>query len=598
MVGKGGVGKSTAAAALALGLADSGEETHLLSTDPAHSLGDLFDLPLAGGRPVISPCSRRLTLEELDAPGRARRWLDAVRSPIADLVDRGTYLDGDDVAALLNHSLPGMDEVMAALRIAELGEAGSPPRVVIDTAPTGHALRLLDSGRTVSGWTAALDAMAEKAGAVAIGLTGRRIHLRGEIVMEELKADVARFRDEIVGSADFVVVAREDPVVRSETDRLVGRLLDRGLRVAARVSVGRSAGALRGEGDVVEGTRSPDVVAMAVPWSADLIGCDGLRGWGAAPPEPARAGSVASVPEPPDPDAATEPLGELPTRPLMLFAGKGGVGKTTCATAYALATTDRGRVLLLSLDPAGSLEDVLGRPVGARATEVLPCLFATQIDAEAEFERFRETYHERIREVFERLGLDRGLAMDRRVLESLLEMAPPGIDEIFALDAILDGAGEHDLLIVDTAPTGHFLRLLEMPELARSWTRALLRVLLKYRAVLGLDDFARDLLSFAKRLGGLVEQLRDAQRTGVVVVTLSDDLSRRETGRLLEHLRSVDVPVAAVVRNRWRGSGPGPSDGLVAGIAEPCATLLAPDTVPAPVGAEGLRAFVTRWATL
>lgn len=356
-----------------------------------------------------------------------------------------------------------------------------------------------------------------------------------------------------------------------------------------------------------EDSETSDVVTFAVPWGDDLTGCEGLRKWGEAPPEPARLESAASASASPGPAArptpsrapsAGEPMlfGALPARELMFFAGKGGVGKSTCAAAYALAATDRRRVLLLSLDPAGSLAEVLGRPVGPEPAEVLPCLFATQVDAEAEFERFRETYHERIEEVFERLGLARSAAMDRRVLESLLDMAPPGLDEIFALDAILDAAGRQDVLVVDTAPTGHFLRLLEMPELARSWTRALLRVLLKYRAVLGLDDFAGDLLAFAKRLRGLVEQLHDAERSGVVVVTLSDELSRLETERLLEHLRTAEAPVAAVVRNRWEGKVRELSYDRTEPIGGTHPTLLAPETTPPPAGAEGLRDFVGRWA--
>ena len=80
--------------------------------------------------------------------------------------------------------------------------------------------------------------------------------------------------------------------------------------------------------------------------------------------------------------------------------------------------------------------------------------------------------------MFQRLGLDRSVPLDRHVLESLLEMAPPGLDEVFALDSILDGPGEHDVLVVDTAPTGHFLRLLEMPATALAWSRPLVGVLI------------------------------------------------------------------------------------------------------------------------
>ncbi|HEX9108090.1 MAG TPA: ArsA family ATPase, partial [Longimicrobiales bacterium] len=153
VVGKGGVGKTTAAAAVALHLADAGRPTHLVSTDPAHSVGDVFGVQLPA-HPIPSPCTDRLTLEELDARAYARAWSGRVAGPIAELVERGTYLDADDAHALTGLSLPGVDEVMGALRLVELAE-GNADRIVVDTAPTGHALRLLDAGALIDGWAAA-----------------------------------------------------------------------------------------------------------------------------------------------------------------------------------------------------------------------------------------------------------------------------------------------------------------------------------------------------------------------------------------------------------------------------------------------------------
>jgi arsenite-transporting ATPase len=113
VVGKGGVGKSTASAALALALADRGARVHLLSTDPAHSLGDLFERRLAPGRPT-SVCGPGLMIEEMDTAGRSSAWLESVREPVSDLIDSGTYLDREDVAAFLDRSLPGVTEVLAS----------------------------------------------------------------------------------------------------------------------------------------------------------------------------------------------------------------------------------------------------------------------------------------------------------------------------------------------------------------------------------------------------------------------------------------------------------------------------------------------------
>ena len=106
-------------------------------------------------------------------------------------------------------------------------------------------------------------------------------------------------------------------------------------------------------------------------------------------------------------------------------------------------------------------------------------------------------------------GLD--VEHDRAIIRDLLALAPPGIDELFALsilgDALADGRFAR--IIVDPAPTGHLLRLLEMPAIALDWTHRLMRLLLKYRDVVGLGDTAQELLDFAKRTRALDALLHD-----------------------------------------------------------------------------------------
>ena len=592
VTGKGGVGKSTTAAALAVHLSDRGLRTHLLSTDPAHSLGDLFGQRIGGDSPTPVACTTSLTAEELDAAAHAERWFADVREAVAELVDRGTYLDREDVALFLDHSLPGMDEVMAALRIAALGADHTYDRIVVDTAPTGHTLRMLRCGDTLQGWLTALDAMAGKAAAVGLALTGRRVRLAGERVMADLAADVRRFEDAIRTRSDFLVVTREGSVVSAETARLVNELGARGLPVRALISIDGEAAR---NGDLAEGERptgEPAVPTFTVPFHPDLVGCDGLRRWGAPVEEedeedavPGAVGSCAST------------VDALAAREIVFFAGKGGVGKSTCAAGFALSVAGRRDVLLISLDPAGSLGDVFGRKVGPDVVQIAPGLHARQLDADRALAVFRERYHERLRDAFQRLGLHGSVPLDRRVLESLLDVAPPGLDEVFALDSILDAPeGHHDLLVLDTAPTGHFLRLLEMPATALSWTRSVLRILLRYRAVLGLDDFASDLLRFAKRLRALMERLADRARTAVVIVTLGATLPRLETARLLSTLETAGTTVGAMIENRWFRSADDAARPWPVSRDDGVRTIRAPLVTPPPVGTDALLAFAGAWA--
>lgn len=586
VVGKGGVGKTTTAGALAVAFSDSGRSTHLISTDPAHSLGDLFDASFSTSSLRRGACGTDLTLEEFDAKAYAAGWIREATDPISEIFDRGTYLDREDISAFLDLSLPGLDEVMAALRLAELADEPA-ERIVVDTAPTGHTLRLLDSGRMLATWVTALRAMADKAAVVASHLTQRQVRLTAERFVENFAGRIGRFERDVLAQAAFVVVSRPGAVVRAETKRLVQALSVRGLRVVAQVQTGGEAKPGRSE-------------RIAIPLQLELKGCQELRRWGLTPRRRAvravvgRAARRAAQPYPQKPNLAS-----VLARQVLLFAGKGGVGKSTCAAACALALAEAGPTDLLSTDPAGSLEDLFGVRIAAGGTKVGSQLTLRQLDAEREFTAFRSRYRDEVAHVFARLGLERSAALDRRVVESLLNLAPPGIDEIFALSVMLEITGQGRTLVLDSSPTGHFLRLVAMPDIASDWTRALMRILIKYRAVLGLDDVAEGILHFARNVKSLSSLLRDPARTAVVIVTEAEAMVVAESRRLAEQLARAGMPVAVRIHNRSTRATPSP--GPPARIrAESASGPLPLDVVAFVskqplVGVERLRAFFDHW---
>jgi arsenite-transporting ATPase len=292
---------------------------------------------------------------------------------------------------------------------------------------------------------------------------------------------------------------------------------------------------------------------------------------------------------------------------LLFFGGKGGVGKTTCSTAVALALARRrqgARILLLSTDPAHSLADVLRVPLGddERPVAGVPGLVARELDAGGEFARWRERHGG---EVDRAVG---ALATEGSGVEDLLDFTPPGLDELIAVSSLLDavfreeGEPARDLVIVDTAPTGHALRLLEMPELALSWDRFLLSLLLKYREAMGLGDLAAGLVDLSRSLKRLQALLRDPGRARFVVVTRAAELPRRETARLLSSLRRLKIAVPAVVVNAVPPSGCSrcgepalPALRLPRVVRERCAIIEAPATFPPPRGAEDLATWAQDW---
>ena len=530
VVGKGGVGKTTTAGALAIALADAGTEVHLLSTDPAHSLSDLFDRPI-GGEPVSDVCSPNLTVEELDAERVVEQRFGSLAPALQDLIERGTYLDAEDAESLLDAALPGLDELGAALRIAALARAER--RLIVDTAPTGHTLRLLDMPGVLRSWAAAFDAMADKADVVASALLRQSVRLDAEEQLARLVEEADQFAA-FVREADFLVVTGPGAVVAAETDRLVRTLQDREHAVAGTIAAARPGS-------------SAD---HYLPWAGAeaAAGCDVLRSlWRPAPaPVDSDGGSGPEAPARPLGPAADEDVPTALDRELVVFTGKGGVGKSTCAAALAVRLAREGPVRLFGADPAGSLDDVLpgGRPEGL---EVL------QVDAESELNRLQALYRQEVEDVFRAVGLDHAAGMDREVMESLWDLAPPGVDELMAVSRLAAEAPSATRLVLDTAPTGHFLRLVAMPELALEWVHRILRILLKYRALGALDAPAEHLIRFAKRFRGLRDRLTDSSRTAIVAVTLDEPMVRAETRRLVDRLHELQLPLGAVVVNRSRG---------------------------------------------
>jgi arsenite/tail-anchored protein-transporting ATPase len=239
-------------------------------------------------------------------------------------------------------------------------------------------------------------------------------------------------------------------------------------------------------------------------------------------------------------------------REVLFFGGKGGVGKTTCASATALAASRAGkRVLLVSTDPAHSTSDIFEREIGADPVEILPSLHAMEIDATTESQRYVAGVKTHIAALF-------GHAILKEANRQIdLAATMPGAEEVALFDRIgglIRGEDERfDLVVFDTAPTGHTLRLIRMPELMEAWIRALSR---SRRAMLGVEqDDKQDPIMITlnerlERLRLLRARLVSGRTTGFVLVMIPERLPIEETARAIDQLDDVGVKVGTLVLNR------------------------------------------------
>ena len=527
---------------------------------------------------------------ELDPERERQAFLDRYGTALFDLLERGTYLERTDVEEFFALAVPGIDELAALRRCMVLLE--DERGVVVDTAPTGHTLRLFDLPGVVRRWLAAFGAMEAKHRAVVEALTGAYRADEAAQALAELAADLDRleaaWRDPARTAA--LVVARPEPVAWEEAVRTVAELRSRGFAVA---------GLLLNRATAAPPTPPPaDVpVAFLPPWPEDPVGVPALRSLAAAVRTAPAAAPPAVQPAP----AASRFL--PPPYRLAVVAGKGGVGKSTVAAALALAWADAGHpVHLLSTDPAGSLTEVLGVPVGSEPQPLAGTnLTVQQLDAAAAWAAFRQAYAADVATTFARLlGPNVEARADQAVLERLVDLVPPGLDELMALLEVAERPdADYGYLVVDPAPTGHLLRLLAMPAVALEWVHAVLRLFLKYRRALGLGPVAERLLRVAEALKRLRAQLADPERTLPLVVAAPEALVVPETERLVFALRGVPTPPPWLLLNRW----PEVPTAAEARHAEALRGLTAwvsagraPRWPEAPRGAEALRAFAATWA--
>ena len=589
--GKGGAGKTTVAAATALARAETGRRVLLVSTDPAHSLGDALATRL-GARPRRVRTRRGLLRAvELDADRALARWTATRREALSTIVARGTFLDRAEIDGLLRLTLPGADEVVGLAEVERLARAGGYDEVVIDTAPTGHTLRLLAAPLALGSLAAVLDRMLAKHRYMADRLRGGHRPDAADALVAELDAaareQIARLRDGRRARVTWVMlpehlsaretedaivalralgIAVDDVVVNQRTP--AGGCRRCGVRANAERAVLRALpGALQSlTRHLPMRPREPRGLRDLRGLARDLAAA--RRGLGSAPRAPRSPASTERARRAGAPEwlARLAPAG---TR-LVIVLGKGGVGKTTCAAAVGIlaARAAAGGVLLLSTDPAHSLGDALDHPLGDRPTRVpgAPAgLRARELDAGAAYRAWRERHRAALDALAGEAGGRAGatLAFDRTVMRDLLELTPPGLDEIFGVLETMDAVSSPDrhpryrLVVIDAAPTGHALRMLAMPETALGWTRTLLGLLLRYRRVLRLGELAGELVALARSLERFRRLLRDGEATRIVVVTRPGRLPREETVRLVSRLGRLRLRASALVVNAAAdGSGP------------------------------------------
>jgi arsenite-transporting ATPase len=512
--GKGGVGKTTLACATAIRLADAGQRVLLVSTDPASNLDEMLDTPLSDSPHSVKGVPGLWALN-ID-PGAAA---DAYRSRVIGQMaltasEQDVLTVREQLSGACTTEIAAFDE-FAGLLTEDSREFD---RIVFDTAPTGHTLRLLSLPKAWTGFLANNDR-----GASCLG------------PHSGLKMQESRFRAALAALANpaqtsIILVTRPDAAAIREAARTSGELVDLGLSNQILAINGMFAASdpadpiARSMQRLCEGavdampTALQGLPQVQIPLRGfDMVGLSALRRvLEPDSPSPAAAGPMPAEPDVPTLKALIEHLSGSETG-LVMVMGKGGVGKTTIAAAIAIGLAQRGHSVHLSTtDPAAH--------IAAAVDGQLEGLTVDRIDPKEETEQY-----------IEKIVSSRAKDLDAEGLALLREdLASPCTEEVAVFHAFsrIVAEARSRFVVLDTAPTGHTLLLMDA-------TGAYHRQMTKNMPIQSHGRITTPLM-----------RLQDPAYARIILVTLPETTPVSEAAELQQDLRRANIEPHAWVVNR------------------------------------------------
>ena len=454
--GKGGVGKTTMASATAVYQSQKGKKTLLVSTDPAGNLGDIFEVKV--GMETIKVCDT-LYLAQMDSDAITDAYKERMLEPLSAI------LEGAALEQVKEEFNGGCTVEIATFdKFTDYLEVDNYDLIIFDTAPTGHTLRLMTLPNE---WDKYIQKSAEGKGQTCIGPVSQI-----EGARQKYSNAVKMMQDP--NRTTIYLVSRPEKTSVYETIRAKGELERTGIHNFHLIING-----VYPEGSTLEGIfrkisenqikyldklsqQFPDSVTKVPLQQSEVKGIKniGILGEIAYNNKDAVIRADFDFATPFDEFSSPEILADLLIKKaknkIVILTGKGGVGKTVTACALALKLSMKGKTLLFTTDPASHIGQVLDKDVNHIPVNITENLWAVNIDQKTAVEDYRKKI------------IDEAIAnrYSDELLESLKEeLESPCTEEIaiFEQFSYLLNQPEWDYFVLDTAPTGHTLRLLELP---------------------------------------------------------------------------------------------------------------------------------------
>jgi arsenite-transporting ATPase len=466
--GKGGVGKSTMSCSTAVWIAKKGYKTLLVTTDPAPNLSDIFGQEI-GSKIVPINTIGNLFAIEINPDVASEEYRARAISPMKELLDERSLKTVKEQL-----SSPCVEEVAAFDKFIEFMDDPQFDVVIFDTAPTGHTLRLLE---LPSGWSEEL----EKGGSTCIGPSA-------SLQNEKIKYDKAISYLQDKDKTTFVFVLRPENSSILETKRSSEELSKLGIHLSFLIVnevlpqeactddfFKKKKADEQKIIDMIEKDFKMEKIYFPL-MDSEILKANMLDSAAVLLYEEKSTKNASPITiEAPEVTLQLEAdkkridplLMPLSGTRYVFFTGKGGVGKSTVACTAAVYLAGKGfKTLIYTTDPASHLQDIFSQEINTEPTEIagIKNLFAARLDQKKAIIEYKERIMSHLMKQFEHSsGIKINTEATRKKIEE--DLNSPCAEEMAAFEKFMSyfEPSNYDVIIFDTAPTGHTLRLLELP---------------------------------------------------------------------------------------------------------------------------------------
>jgi arsenite-transporting ATPase len=539
--GKGGVGKSTMSCATAVWLANKGYKTLLVTTDPAPNLGDIFEQAIGH---KITPVNgvKNLFAIEIDPNIASDIYRERIISPMRELLDEKSL---QVIKEQLNS--PCVEEVAAFDKFIEYMDEPQYDAVIFDTAPTGHTIRLLE---LPSGWSETLQKNASTCIGPGASLQSAKLKYEKAILCLQDK-----------NKTSFIFVLKPEDSSILETKRSIKEISKLGINTSALIINGLLPGQACTDSFFKKKKEEEDAKVRKIKAEfknltklyyplkeSELSGIRLLESTGRFLYDGQKEEDVKSLSKIDISGDASRNIDEFEitngkndiydlfcpaknkTR-YIFFTGKGGVGKSSIACITSVYLAERGlKTLIVTTDPASHLGSIFEQKINHTPTEItgISNLFAARIDQKEALKEYKKRILEAVK--------DQSVETKKSIEEDLNS---PCAEEMSAFEKFMSyfETKDHDVVIFDTAPTGHTLRLLELPT--------------DWKGFIDLGSLTKKTSEGTKnKYNNVIETMRDSEKSTFIFVMYPEYTPIIEAWRASEDLKKqVGINTAMVAVN-------------------------------------------------